>query len=227
MIHRQRRSTGVCRLWRFLRHSPANLPPHRYPELTLKHSATSVGQRVLTSLDAVLPNLQKRATGDHPRPRCDHTAFRERPRAGRDRFRSLTEAAERRAARSLPRRAPRARSPTTTRARCASACRGSRQLPLTNQIRTIESLARKNRITGDRVTPLFTTLQVNIDWFATRGPAAVGTRSRFGESRIYYQYFAGWGWQFHPLANFSQLNAIWTDKSAGAQRGAEPSSPTS
>jgi hypothetical protein len=97
---------------------------------------------------------------------------------------------------------------------------GSRQLPLTNQIRTLESLAKKNRITGDRVTPLFTQLQVNIDWFRTKGPATVGTRSRFGNSLIYYQYFAGWGWQFHPLANFSQLNANWTQsKSVGAQRG--------
>ncbi|MFT4048755.1 MAG: D-glucuronyl C5-epimerase family protein [Solirubrobacterales bacterium] len=96
--------------------------------------------------------------------------------------------------------------------------KGARQLPLTNQLRTLESLARKNRITGDRVTPLFSQLQVNVDWFRTKNPAAVGTRSRFGDSRIYYQYFAGWGWQFHPLANFSQLNAIWTDKSAAARR---------
>ncbi|MBJ7355059.1 MAG: hypothetical protein JHC98_09555 [Thermoleophilaceae bacterium] len=97
---------------------------------------------------------------------------------------------------------------------------GARQLPLTNQLRTIDSLAKKNRITADRVTPLFAQLQVNIDWFRTKGPGVVGTRSRFGDSLIYYQYFSGWGWQFHPLANFSQLNANWTQsKSAGAQRG--------
>jgi hypothetical protein len=95
---------------------------------------------------------------------------------------------------------------------------GARQLPLTNQIRTIDTLTKKNRLTADRVRPLFTQLQVNVDWFRTRGPAAVGTRSRFGDSRIYYQYFAGWGWQFHPLANFSQLNAVWTDKSSAARR---------
>jgi hypothetical protein len=95
---------------------------------------------------------------------------------------------------------------------------GARQLPLTNQIRTIDSLVKKNRLTGDRVTPLFAQLQVNVDWFASKGPAATGLRSRFGESRIYYQYFPGWGWQFHPLANFSRLNALWTDKSAGARR---------
>jgi hypothetical protein len=95
---------------------------------------------------------------------------------------------------------------------------GARQLPLTNQLRTLDSLAKKNRITADRVTPLFTMLQLNVDWFTTRGPGAVGTRMTFGESRIIYQYFAGWGWQFHPLANFSKLNAVWTDKSAGARR---------
>jgi hypothetical protein len=97
---------------------------------------------------------------------------------------------------------------------------GARQLPLTNQIRTIDTLVKKNRLTGDRVTPLFTMLQVNVDWFGSKGPAAVGTRSRFGSSLIYYQYFAGWGWQFHPLANFSQLNSNWTQsKTVGAQRG--------
>ncbi len=96
--------------------------------------------------------------------------------------------------------------------------KGSRKTPLTNQLRTLESLARKNRITADRVRPLFTQLQVNTDWFRTKGPAAVGTRARLDDGRIYYQYFAGWGWQFHPLANFARLNAIWSDKSAAGRR---------
>lgn len=95
--------------------------------------------------------------------------------------------------------------------------KGANRLPLTNQLRTIETLARKKRLSADRVRPLFSQLQVNVEWFKTRGPAAVGTRSRFGSSRIYYQYFAGWGWQFHPLANFSQLNAVWSNKSSGAR----------
>jgi hypothetical protein len=95
---------------------------------------------------------------------------------------------------------------------------GARQVPLTNQLRLLESLAKKNRITADRVTPLFTQLQVNVDWFGSKGPAVIGTRSRFGDSKIYYQYFDAWGWQFHPLANFGKLNALWTDKSAGARR---------
>lgn len=96
--------------------------------------------------------------------------------------------------------------------------RGPARTVLTNQLRLVESLARKKRIKADRVKPLMSQLQVNVDWFATRPPAAVGTRSRFGRSRIYYQYFSGWGWQFHPLANFAKLNAVWTDKSSAARR---------
>lgn len=105
------------------------------------------------------------------------------------------------AARSLRKRAP-----------------ANRRLPLSNQLKTIEGLAKKNRLTADRVTPLFTQLRVNVDWFSANGPGAVGARERLGGGRIYYQYFAGWGWQFHPLANFSRLNAVWNDKSAAARR---------
>ena len=50
----------------------------------------------------------------------------------------------------------------------------------------------------------------NTRWFRHNGPAAAGTDRRFGNSRIIFQYFAGIGWQFHPLSNFAKLNAIWT-----------------
>lgn len=96
--------------------------------------------------------------------------------------------------------------------------KGAKRTAMANQIRTIEQLVIKRRMVGDRVLPLFSQLQVNIDWFKTKGPAPSGTRSRFGDSRIYYQYFHGWGWQFHPLANFSRLNAVWTSKTAAARR---------
>lgn len=86
------------------------------------------------------------------------------------------------------------------------------------QIRIAESLARSNRLTADRVTPVFVTLQHNADWFATNGPRPPGTDDRFGDSRIIFQYFAGQGWQFHPLSNFAKLNAVWTVKSKPARR---------
>lgn len=96
---------------------------------------------------------------------------------------------------------------------------GATRTALSRQLNTIESLSRAKRLTGDRVLPLFTQLQANVDWFRTKGPAAEGTRTRLvSGSRIYYQYFSGRGWQFHPLANFSALNAVWTDKSAAARR---------
>lgn len=96
--------------------------------------------------------------------------------------------------------------------------KGARRTAMTMQIRTVEAMARQNRITGDRVTPLFTTLRVNTDWFSKNGPASAGRDERFGDSRIIFQYFAGRGWEFHPLSNFAKLNAVWTDKSTAARR---------
>lgn len=78
------------------------------------------------------------------------------------------------------------------------------------QIRNVESMARRGRISRTRVTPLFTTLSVNAAWFRSNGTRPAGTDRRFKGSRIIYQYFPGSGWQFHPLSNFSKLNAIWT-----------------
>lgn len=96
---------------------------------------------------------------------------------------------------------------------------GANRTALTAQIRRVEAFARSNRITADRVMPLFFTLQNNVDWFKTNGPAAYGTDRRFEKTgRIIFQYFPGTGWEFHPLSNFAKLNAVWTVKSAPARR---------
>ncbi len=85
-------------------------------------------------------------------------------------------------------------------------------------ISVAERLARDNRLTGERVDPVFLIIKRNAYWFGKGyGPAAYGARRRFGSSRIYFQYFPGAGWQIHPLANFAKLNAVWTDKSAKAR----------
>lgn len=86
----------------------------------------------------------------------------------------------------------------------------SRRAPMKWQIRMIQNMAKKRKINADRMAPLFTTLSNNTKWFRSNGPAAAGTDRRFGNSRIIFQYFAGIGWQFHPLSNFAKLNAIWT-----------------
>jgi hypothetical protein len=96
---------------------------------------------------------------------------------------------------------------------------GAKRTALTAQIRRVEAFARQNRITADRVMPLFFTLQNNVDWFKTNGPAAYGADRRFDKTgRIIFQYFPGTGWEFHPLSNFAKLNAVWTDKSSAARR---------
>ncbi|MGH2906199.1 MAG: D-glucuronyl C5-epimerase family protein [Solirubrobacterales bacterium] len=96
---------------------------------------------------------------------------------------------------------------------------GAKRTALSSQIRSVESFARAGRITSDRVMPLFYTLQNNVDWFRSNGPAAYGADRRFDKTgRIIFQYFPGSGWQFHPLSNFAKLNAVWTDKSSAARR---------
>ncbi|MBI5310962.1 MAG: hypothetical protein HZB14_08085 [Actinobacteria bacterium] len=96
--------------------------------------------------------------------------------------------------------------------------KGASRTAIRYQIGIAEKLARANRLTGDRVRPVFETLGNNAAWFRENGPRPAGTDRRFGDSRIIFQYFAGQGWQFHPLSNFAKLNAVWTVKSAPARR---------
>ncbi|MBI2692282.1 MAG: hypothetical protein HYX29_10110 [Solirubrobacterales bacterium] len=103
--------------------------------------------------------------------------------------------------------------PIKGRSRKARARRNAVKLrrgPMRWQLRMIQNLASRRKINEDRLVPLFTTLSNNTRWFRHNGPAAAGTDRRFGSSRIIFQYFAGTGWQFHPLSNFAKLNAIWT-----------------
>lgn len=96
---------------------------------------------------------------------------------------------------------------------------GASRVAMAYVIKVAERLARDGRLTADRVDPVFLILKRNAAWFDKgNGPAAYGARRRFGSSRIYFQYFPGRGWQIHPLANFSKLNAVWTDKSTRARR---------
>jgi hypothetical protein len=93
-----------------------------------------------------------------------------------------------------------------------------RRGPMKWQVRMIQNMARNKKLSQDRMAPLFTTLANNTKWFRHNGPAAAGTDRRFGGSRIIFQYFAGIGWQFHPLSNFAKLNAIWTVDTTPSRR---------
>ena len=85
-----------------------------------------------------------------------------------------------------------------------------RRGPMKWQVATVSRMARDHQLSGDRLAPLFTTLNNNARWFRHNGPGPAMTDRRFGGSRIIFQYFPRTGWQFHPLSNFAKLNAIWT-----------------
>lgn len=119
--------------------------------------------------------------------------------------RQYTKATKTRA--SLRRGVKRLRGKKRARARARAKARIK---ALNWQIGNVERMARSGRISRTRVTPLFTTLSVNTAWFKNNGTRPAGTDKRFKGSRIIFQYFPGSGWQFHPLSNFSKLNAIWT-----------------
>ncbi|MGB1583977.1 MAG: D-glucuronyl C5-epimerase family protein [Solirubrobacterales bacterium] len=93
-----------------------------------------------------------------------------------------------------------------------------RRRAMNAQIRQVESLARRGKLNSSRLTPVFGTLQQNTRWFKSNGARPNGTDRRFRGSRIIFQYFSGRGWQFHPLSNFSKLNAIWTVDDAPSRR---------
>lgn len=93
-----------------------------------------------------------------------------------------------------------------------------RRRAMSAQIKQVESLARKGKLTESRITPVFGTLRQNTRWFRSNGSRPSGTDRRFAGSRIIFQYFPGQGWQFHPLSNFAKLNAVWTVDDPASRR---------
>ncbi len=74
------------------------------------------------------------------------------------------------------------------------------------------------RLTSQRALAVFGQLQANDDYFARHGVPRSGTDIT-GADGIVYRYFAGRCFEFHPLADFSALNARVAAKDvAGAQR---------
>ncbi len=74
------------------------------------------------------------------------------------------------------------------------------------------------RMTSERALAVFGQLRANDDFFARRGPPRAHTDITGGDG-IVYRYFTGRCFEFHPLANFSALNARVAAKDvAGAER---------
>jgi hypothetical protein len=75
--------------------------------------------------------------------------------------------------------------------------------------------ALAGRLTQPRAVAVFGQLRANDDYFAKHGPPRQHTDIT-GPDGIVYRYFTGLCFEFHPLANFSALNAHASGKDAGA-----------
>ena len=70
-----------------------------------------------------------------------------------------------------------------------------------------EAAAMAKNLTAPRALAVFGQLAVNNSYFASSGPPG-GQRDTTDDDGVVYRYFAGRGFQFHPLANFAALNAL-------------------
>jgi hypothetical protein len=88
----------------------------------------------------------------------------------------------------------------------------TRKTELTGAVSVVEGIAARKRLTGPRLVPLWLTLDTNRTYWTTHTFGPPARRISFAGSQIVWQYFPGQGLQFHPLANFAKLNALWSSK---------------
>jgi hypothetical protein len=88
----------------------------------------------------------------------------------------------------------------------------TRRTELAGVVGTIDGIAARRKLNGPRLVPLWLTLDTNRAYWTTHlfGPST--RRISFAGSQLVWQYFPGQGLQFHPLANFAKLNALWSSK---------------
>ena len=87
---------------------------------------------------------------------------------------------------------------------------GARRVELQGAVRAVEGIAARGALTPSRLAPITLTLERNREWWTTRELLPNGARVTFPGSELVWQMFSGQGLQFHPLANFGTLNALYT-----------------
>jgi hypothetical protein len=87
---------------------------------------------------------------------------------------------------------------------------GERRLGLTHAINTVGSLAKRGQLTPSRLNLAFRQLDLNTEWWsrACVVPAS-GARVRLADSWLLFQRVPGQGLQFHPLANWGRVQAMF------------------
>lgn len=86
---------------------------------------------------------------------------------------------------------------------------GRRRAELTGVLELIEGITARRELTPSRLTPLWTTLERNEEWWRTGPLPTSGQRVQFKGSELLWQYVPGQGLHAHPLANFGRLNGLW------------------
>ena len=84
-----------------------------------------------------------------------------------------------------------------------------RKLEMQGVVKNLKGIARRGDLTPSRLPALFGGLAANRRWWSEGPLLGAGQRVSLAGSEIVYQYFPGQGIQFHPLANFGKLNALW------------------
>ena len=85
---------------------------------------------------------------------------------------------------------------------------GARRGELLAVVRTIDGLAASGRLTASRQPLAFLTLRRNVDVWAKRSFPSPAERMTFSDDPAVFQYYAGRGVQYHPLASAGRINAL-------------------
>src|SRR3954452_6357840 len=88
----------------------------------------------------------------------------------------------------------------------------TRRRELTGVVAIVEGIAARRTLNGPRLVPLWLMLETNRPYWTTHISGPSTRRISFAGSQLVWQYFPGQGLQFHPLANFAKLNALWSSK---------------
>lgn len=92
--------------------------------------------------------------------------------------------------------------------------RGStRRNELAGVVAIVDGIAARRALTGPRLVPLWLTLERNRAYWSATASGPSTRRISFAGSQLVWQWFPGQGLQFHPLANFAKLNALWASRS--------------
>jgi hypothetical protein len=86
---------------------------------------------------------------------------------------------------------------------------GVRRTQMDAVIRTVEDIAARRQLTPSRLTPLWLTMERNLEWWNEGPLLASGRRVEFEGSELVWQYYPGQGLQLQMLGNFGKLNGLW------------------